>query len=119
MKEQITEWTAVDNQTNATTTATKAAPTSSTGNRLYVAWAAVSFSAAPATAITFKIIEDVAGTPVTKAQFEIPANATAPVMLNFVKPIRFSEAKSASGQVGAAGAGVVGTVTLGGYTASS
>lgn len=119
MKEQITEWTQVGTATNGTATATQSAPTANTGNRLYVTWFTVSFSAAPAAAVTFKIIEDVGGTPVTKLQVEIPSAATAPVMFNLVKPIRFSEAKTASGQVGAAGSGVVGTVTLGGYTASS
>lgn len=113
MKEFITEWTVVDSQANATATATKAAPTAP--QRHYITMASVSFSGTPATALTLLVRENAT---TTKWRVEIPAATTSPVMLNFVKPIRCTEAVSCDVTIAAAGSGITATVSLGGYTAS-
>lgn len=110
-----TLWTVVGTATNGTATATKAAVTGR-GQRHYITFVLVSFSAAPATALTC-LVRNSAST--TIAQFEISANATAPIMINFVKPLRGGEELSVDATVGAAGSGVIGTITLGGYTAGA
>lgn len=116
MKEHITEWTVVDSQSNATATATKAAPSASKGMKHYITFVAFSASAAPAAAVTVLVRENAA---TTLFRVDIPASATAPVMINFVKPIRATQDLSVDATVGALGAGVTGTVVLGGYTATS
>lgn len=110
------EWSVVASATNSTATATKAAPSTKKSLRHYITAVSFSASAAPGAAATLQIRENAA---TVKWQLELPAAATAPVHVNFVRPLRCSEDVSCDATVGALGAGVVGTVCISGYTATS
>lgn len=116
MFSHASEWSVVASGDNATATATKAAPTAKKSLRHYITAVSFSAEAAPAAAVTLQIRENAS---TVKWQFEIPASATAPVHINFVRPLRCSEDVSCDATVGALGAGVTGTVCISGYTATS
>lgn len=114
-KGDYSEWTAVDSQTNAAATASKAAPTAP--QRHCITTVGVSFSGTPATALRLLIQENSGGTTLWSA--EIPAASTSPIQLNFVRPLRATIGKDVKATIGAAGAGIVCDVCLAGYTASA
>ncbi len=100
-----TQWTVVASQTNATATATKAADAT---KQHYLTGISFSMSAAPAAPVTVQVKD---GTTVLD-QFQIPAAAQAPLILNYVPPLAITPGNLAEITVGALGAGVVGTVVL-------
>lgn len=104
-----TSWTEIDSKTNATATATKAADTK---RQHFVTGISFSMSATPAQAVTVQVKD---GDTVLD-QFQIPAAAQAPLIHNYMPPLRITEGKAASITVGALGANVVGTVVLKGKT---
>lgn len=104
-----TEWTVVTTATNSVATATKAAVV---GQRHFVTYVTVSASAAPAAAVTATIKD---GTTVI-TQFEMPASAIAPIFVPIARSLRISVGALVEISVPALGAGVKGTVTIGGFT---
>jgi hypothetical protein len=104
-----TAWTVVDSKTNAVATATKAADSI---KQHFLTGISFSMSAAPAAAVTVQVLDGVT----VIDQFQIPAAAQAPLIMNYVPPIQITPKNAVSVTVGALGAGVVGTVVLKGKT---
>lgn len=104
-----TTWTVVDSKTNDTATATKAAVA---GKQHFITGVSFSMSAAPAAAVTVQVKD---GTTVID-QFQIPAAAQAPLIMNYHPPLQLTPGNAATLTVGALGSGVVGTVVVKGKT---
>lgn len=105
-----TQWTVVNSQTNATATATQAAVST---KQHFITGISFSMSAAPAAALTVQVRD---GATVLD-QFQIPAAAQAPLVMNYSAPLACTPGNAASITVGAGGAGIVCTVVLKGKTA--
>jgi len=114
----ITEQTVVATAVAGTTTATISAPGHS-ASAIVITWVCFSASAAPAGAVALTIKEDSGGANTTRFQAEISANATAPVMLNFVRPVRVATGKDAKVSIPSLGGGVTGTITVGYFIAGN
>ena len=99
---------AYDAQTNATATATIAAKT---GYVFYVTNIELSLSAAPSAAMVFQLKS---GSTVKK-QYQIPAAATAPVVINFSRPFKLTVSEAATVTTGAAGTGIICTIGISGF----
>lgn len=106
------KWTIVATGTNTTVTALRAA--SQPGKRNYIVAVSISASTTPATAVTARIRSPGGGT--TLDQFEIPAAAFAPIVINYVRPLEGADASSCDVTLPALGPGVTGTVVLRGFT---
>lgn len=104
-----TQWSVVDTQTNATATATRAG---AANRQHFVTGLAISFSAAPTAAVVVELRD---GATVLE-RYQIPAANTAPIMTNFMPPIAITTGNAATVTVGAAGAGVVASVSVRGKT---
>lgn len=105
------EWTVTASGTNAVATATKAAEA---GKSHYIAGVSISMSAAPAASVLAEVRENAA---TAKDQFRIPAAVFAPIVINYVRPIRIAKGLSADVTLPASGtAGVIGTVTIRGFS---
>lgn len=102
------DWTAVGSETAGTTTATA---TALAGRQRAALWAVVSFSAAPAGAIVFQLKD---GSTVI-FQAEIPASATAPILIP-LRGLRATQGVALSATMGSAGGSTVGTIALAGVT---
>lgn len=114
----ITEQTVVATQVAGTTTATITAP-GNANSAIVITWICASGSAAPAGAVALTIKEDTGGANTTRFQAELPASATAPVMLNFVRPVRIANGKNAAVSMPTLGGGVTGTITVGYFIAGN
>ena len=99
-----TKWTVVASGTNAIVTATRSAPAANMRN--YIVGISISASGTPATAITAQVRKASGGTILD--QFQIPAVAFAPIVINYVRPI----------DCGNADCGITGTVVLRGFQSS-
>ena len=106
------KWTIVATGTNATVTATRAAPAA--GKRNYVVGFSISASSAPATPITATV--RTSGGATTLDRFEIPAATFAPIVVNYVRPLEGADAATVDVNLPALGGGVVGTVVVRGFT---
>lgn len=102
-------WSVVDTDTNAALSASKAG---ATGRRHYITGFSVSASAAPAAAETVLLKN---GSTVV-AQYELPAAAFGPLVVNFTSPIRCSDNSAATLEVEALGSGVVASCSIHGFT---
>ena len=107
-----TTWTVVASASNSTATATKSAP--GAGKRLVLTGFSISGSAAPAAAVAASIRSN--GGATTLETFQLPASAFAPVVANYVHPLRCAENVDADITLAALGSGVTGTVVLKGFT---
>lgn len=106
----VPDWTAIDTGTNAALAATRAAVAN---KQHYATKATLSFSAAVAAAITFTIKD---GTTVI-FQAQIPATTLAPITFDWQRrPLHASTNTDLVAGVGAAGASVVQTITLEGFS---
>lgn len=104
-----TTWTVVDSKTNATATASQAAVA---GKQHFITGISFSFSDAPAAAVTVQVKD---GTTVID-QFEISTHKHSPEVHSYTPPLQITAGAAASITVGAAGAGIKGTVVLKGKT---
>lgn len=105
------DWVVIGTETGASTTATV---TAVTNKQHFVQKAVVSFSAAPAGALTFTIKDGVGGTTIFQA--EIPAATTAPAVYTFEKPFNGSTGNAIVGNVGSPAGSVVATIWMCGIT---
>jgi hypothetical protein len=101
---------AVDEQTAASATATQAAP--GAGKQLLITGFSVSASGTAPAAGTYRatLKENSGGT--TRATFNLPAAAFAPIIYEFKRPIRCAENVNATLDIPSLGAGAVGRVEL-------
>lgn len=99
------DWVVIGTETAATTTATVAAVTN---KQHFVQKAVVSFSAAPAGALTFTIKDG----STTIFQAEIPAATTAPAVYTFEKPLNGTVNTAMTGNLASAGGSTVGTIWM-------
>jgi len=106
------KWSVVDSQVAGACTATKAASTA--GQRHFITGISISASAAPVSAMVAQLLDGVT----VLDQWEIPAAAFSPIVLNFVRPFRGSANTLASLTLSTGGAGVTTSITLRGFTAS-
>ena len=106
-----TKWTVVASGSNTTVTASRSAEA---GKSHYIVAISISGSAQPTTPITARVRANAGAT--TLDQFEIPAQAFAPIVINYVRPLRVPEGQSADVILPALGSGVTGTVVLRGFT---
>lgn len=102
-------WTAVDSQENAIATATKAGTAG-----IVHCLTGFSFSAnsQPTTVLTIQVKS---GDTVLD-EYRIPAEVMSPVVVNYNYPIECTSGEAASVSVGAAGVGVVTSVSLRGFS---
>jgi len=101
---------AVDEQTAAPATATQAAP--GAGLQLYITGFSVSATGTAPAAGTYRatIKQNAGGT--TRATYNIPAAAFAPIIYEFKRPIKVPENQNATLDIPSLGAGAVGRVEL-------
>ena len=101
---------ASDEQTALAATATQAAP--GAGKQLYITGFSVSASGTAPAAGTYRAsIKQNAGA-VTRAVFNLPAAAFAPIIYEFKRPIKVPENQNATLDIPSLGAGAVGRVEL-------
>lgn len=113
----ITEATVVNTGAAGAAASADITAPSDSNTALVITWVCVSISAAPAAAVAFTIKEDTGSANTTRFQAQIPASATAPIMLNFVRPIRIASGKDAKCAIAAVGGAAVATVTVGYFKA--
>lgn len=102
-------WFVVGTATGGTASATKAA---SAKNRHYLTGLSISMSAAPAAAVTATLSD---GATVID-QFEIPATAQAPMVVNFPRAYQCSPNAAVTLSVPSLGGGVKCSVAIRGFT---
>lgn len=101
---------AVDEQTATIATATQAAP--GVGKQLWITGFSVSASGTAPAAGTYRVaIKQNAGA-VTRATYNIPAAAFAPIIYEFKRPIKVPDNQNATLVLDSLGAGAVGRVEL-------
>lgn len=105
------KWSIVANGTGAIVTASRAG---TAGKSNYIVMISISGSAQPLTPVTAQVRANSGGTIMD--QFEIPAQAFAPIVINYVRPLRIPEGQQCDINLPSLGAGVTGTVVLKGYT---
>jgi hypothetical protein len=108
------KWTIVVTGTNTTVTAVRAAPTGNQRN--YVVAISISASGVPATNVTAQVRSNNGANILD--QFEIPAAAFAPIVINYVRPLEVGQGLNCDLNLPALGAGVIGTVVLRGFTST-
>jgi hypothetical protein len=104
------EWSVV--HAPAANTAAIATKAAAALTQHYVQGISVSFSAAPAAALTVQLFDGT--TPVD--QFLVPAGAQSPLPFNYSKPFRISVGSKAELQIPAAGAGVSAVAVIKGFS---
>ena len=104
-----TTWSEPATATNGAATATKAGVT---GFSHYVTHITISASAAPLAAVQAQLKDGT--TAIDK--FEIPASAFSPIPVNYVRAFKITAGADTVLTLPALGAGVVGTVTLKGFS---
>lgn len=105
------KWNVVASGVATTVTASRAG---TAGKSNYIVMISISGSAQPAAAVTVQVRANSGGTILD--QFEIPAQPFAPIVINYVRPLRVPEGQQCDIVLPSLGAGVTGTVVLKGYT---
>lgn len=106
-----TKWTVVASGTNSIVTASRAG---TAGKANYIVAISISGSGQPAAAVTAQVRANSGGTILD--QFEIPAQPFAPIVINYVRPLRVAEGQQCDVNLPSLGAGITGTVCLRGFT---
>lgn len=106
-----TKWTVVASGVNSTVTASRSA---TAGKSHYIVAISISGSGQPSAPVTAQVRANSGGTILD--QFEIPAQPFAPIVINYVRPLRVAEGQQCDVNLPALGPGITGTVTLRGFT---
>lgn len=111
------EWSVRATGTNATVTATKAAPTSGVGFRHYIFGLTISASDAPAATVEVQVRKNSATTPVVLDGFQLPTAQFAPIIVNYLShPFEGDDNGDVDVTIPALGAGVIAVAILKGTT---